>query len=83
MSTTGPLQQQLTVQVNIINNYIRVCIYRIAGMFGSGKFGESSLIHQTLTSQILADKWYPYGQNLSIRQTVFRQLLLIWQFAKH
>ena len=53
-------------------------LYHIAG-----KFGELSVIRQTLTSQILADKWYPYGQNLSIRQTLYRQLLLIRQFAKH
>ena len=50
----------------------------MAGKFG--EFGESSVIRQ---SQILADKWYPYGQNLSIRQTLFRQLLLIQQFTKH
>ena len=41
------------------------------------------MIRQTLTSQILADKWYPYGQSLSIRQTLFCQSLLIQQFAKH
>ena len=58
-------------------------IYRIAGMFGGGEFGELSVIRQTSISQILADKWYPYGQNLSIRQTLFCQLPLIQQFAKH
>ena len=31
-----------------------------------GKFGESSVIRQTLTSQNLAYKWYPYIRNLSI-----------------
>ena len=29
----------------------------------------SSRFHQTSTTQILAYKWYPYGLNLSIRQT--------------
>jgi len=39
-----------------------------AGKFG--EFGKSSVICQTLTNQILAyNKWYPYVQNLSIRQT--------------
>ena len=47
-------------------------IYCIAECLAAGKFGEfgeSSEIRQTLTSQILAYKWYPYDQNLSIRQT--------------
>ena len=38
--------------------------YRIAKMFAVGKFGkfgESSVFRQTLTNQILAYKWYPYG----------------------
>ena len=30
-----------------------------AGRFG--KFGKSSVFRQTLTSQIFAYKWYPYG----------------------
>ena len=50
-----------------------------------GKFDEfgESVIHQALTNQILAYKWYSYGQNLSIRQILFCQLLLIQRFAKH
>ena len=42
----------------------QLCKYGIAELFGSGKFGEfgeSSVVRQTLTSQILAYKWYPYG----------------------
>ena len=42
---------------------LRECL--TAGKFG--KIGESPTILQILTSQILAYKWYPYGQNLSIR----------------
>ena len=57
--------------------------YCIAECLAVGKFGESSMIHQTLASQILSYKLYPYGQNLSICQTLFCQLLLIWQYAKH
>ena len=46
------------------------------GMFG--EFGKSSVIRQTLTSQILAgNSTVVYGQNLSICQTLFHQLLLI------
>ena len=60
--------------------------YRIAGMLGSGKFGgkfsESFVLCQTLTSQILAYKWYPYGRNLSFHSNFFCQLLFIRQFAK-
>ena len=48
-----------------------------------GKFVESFVLCQTLTSQILVDKWYPYGRNPLIRLTFFAQLLLIGQFAKH
>ena len=33
------------------------------------------MLCQTLTSQILAYKWYPYGRNLSICQTFFHQIL--------
>ena len=33
-----------------------------------GEFDERSMLCQTLTSQILAYKWYPYGRNLSIHQ---------------
>ena len=57
-----------------------IIVYRIAGMLAAGKFGkfgESSVIRQTLTSQILVIVIVPYGQNLSIRQTLFCQLLLI------
>ena len=45
----------------------------------SGKFGELSVICQTLTSQILA---YSNGQNLPIHQT-FLPTSLIRQFTKH
>ena len=55
--------------------------YRIAGKFG--EFGELFKVCQTLTSQNLAYKWHPYGQNLSIRQTLFHQFLLLRQLAKH
>ena len=48
--------------------YVFVCTYIVytvqrecltAGKFG--EFGESSVLRQTLTSQILAYKWHPYG----------------------
>ena len=51
--------------------------YRIVGMFGGGKvgkFGESTVIRQTLDSQILAGNSILMAKNLSIPQTLFRQL---------
>ena len=39
-----------------IYTYIRIYNYRTVGMFGSREFGESSVLCQTLTSQILAYK---------------------------
>ena len=76
LQVQGPLRLTPIIVCTVI-----MVLYHIVGMFG--EFGKSSVICPTLTSQILADKWYPYCQNLSIRQTLFRQLLLIQQFAKH
>ena len=52
--------------------------YRIVGKFGGkkfGKFGESSMICQTKTIQILTYNYYLW-LNLSIRQTFPRQMLI-------
>ena len=45
-------------------------MYSIAGMLAAGKFGEWSVLLQTSTYK------YPFTK-------LFRQLLLIWEFAKH
>ena len=41
-----------------------------------GEFGNLSMLRQTLTGQILAYKWYPYGGNLFICQTFLPNLAI-------
>ena len=50
-----------TVLIHVLIRRIILYSGNVLTMGKFGKFGELSLLRQTLTNQILAYKWYPYG----------------------